>query len=74
MKSVLLRASLTRISSKNWSSWHGHGCDVAAFRPRANRESENLHYVGEHAEIGLMIAHHANTTEQQRARMVNVDI
>ena len=32
-----------------------HGCDVAAFRPRANRESKNLHYVGEHAEI------HANT-------------
>ena len=51
-----------------------HGCDVAAFRPRANRESENLHYVGEHAEVGLMIAHHAYTTEQQRARMVNVDI
>ena len=40
----------------------------------ANRESENLHYVGEHAEIGLMIAHHAHTTEQQRARMVNADI
>ena len=51
-----------------------HGCGVAAFRPRANRESENLHYVGEHAEVGLMIAHHAYTTEQQRARMVNVDI
>ena len=40
-----------------------HGCDAAAFRPRANRESENLHYVGEHAEVGLMIAHHAYTTE-----------
>ena len=51
-----------------------HACDVAAFRPRANRESENLHYAGEHAEVGLMIAHHANTTAQQRARMVNVDI
>ena len=51
-----------------------HGCDVAAFRPRPNRESENLHYVGEHAEIGLMIAHHARATEQQRVRMVNVDI
>ena len=52
----------------------GHGCDVAAFRPRSNRGSENLHYVGEQAEIGLMITHHADTTEQQRARMVNVDI
>ena len=52
----------------------GHSCGVAAFRPRANREGENLHYVGEHAEVGLMIAHHANTTEQQRARMVNSDI
>jgi len=51
-----------------------HACDVAAFRPRPNRESENLHYVGEHAEIGLMIAHHAYTTEQQRMRMVNLDI
>ena len=51
-----------------------HGCDVAAFRPRANRESENLHYVGEHAEVGLVISHHAYTTEQQRARMANVDI
>ena len=51
-----------------------HGCDVAAFRPRPNRESENLHYVGEHAEIGLMIAHHARATAQQRARMVNVDV
>ena len=51
-----------------------HGCDVAAFRPWANRESENLHYAGEHAEAGLVIAHHANTTAQQRARMVNVDI
>ena len=36
--------------------------------------SENLHYVGEQAEIGLLVAHHANITEQQRARMVNVDI
>ena len=52
----------------------GHGCDVAAFRPRPNCGSENLHYVGEQAEIGLVVAHHAHTTEQQRARMVNVDI
>ena len=52
----------------------GHGCDVAAFRPRPNRGSENLHYVGEQAEIGLVVAHHANATEQQRARVVNVDI
>ena len=52
----------------------GHGCDVAAFRPRFNRGSENLHYVGEQAEVGLTVAHHADTTEQQRARMVNVDI
>ena len=52
----------------------GHDCEVAAFRPRANRGSENLYYVGEQAEIGLVVAHHANTTEQQCARMVNVDI
>ena len=52
----------------------GHGCGVAAFRSRPNRGSENLQYVGEQAEIGLVVAHHANTTEQQRARMVNVDI
>ena len=52
----------------------GHGCDVAALRPRPNRGSENLNYVGEQAEVGLMVAHHADTTEQQRARMVNVDI
>ena len=32
-----------------------HGCGVAPFRPRANRESENLHYVGEQAEVGLVI-------------------
>ena len=52
----------------------GHGCGVAALRPRPNRGSENLHYVGKQAEIGLVVAHHANTTEQQRARMVNVGI
>ena len=52
----------------------GHDCGVAAFRPRPNRGSENLHYVGEQAEIGLVVAHHAHTTEQQRARMVNIDI
>ena len=38
----------------------GHGCDVAAFRPRFNRGSENLHCVGEQAEVGLMVAHHAD--------------
>ena len=52
----------------------GHGCGVAAFRPRFSRGTENLHYVGEQAEIGLMVAHHADTTEQQRARIVNVGI
>ena len=41
---------------------------------RPNRGSENLYYVGEQAEVGSVVAHHANTTEQQRARMVNVDI
>ena len=49
----------------------GHVCGVAAFRPRPNRGSENLHYVGEHAEIGLVVAHHAAATEQQRARVIN---
>ena len=52
----------------------GHGCDVAAFRPRPNRGSENLHYAGEQAEVGLVVSHRANTTEQQRARMANADI
>ena len=36
--------------------------------------SENLNYADEQAEVGLVVAHHANTTEHQRARMVNVDI
>ena len=52
----------------------GHGCDVAVFRPRPNRGSENLHCVSEQAEIGLVVAHYAHTPEQQRARMFNVDI
>ena len=51
-----------------------HEHDVAAFRPRPNRGSENLYGVGTHSQVAFVVAHHDGLTEAQRARMINVDI
>ena len=51
-----------------------HEHDVAAYRRRPDTTAEHLHYLDPQPQLALIIADHANTTEQQRARMVNVDI
>ena len=52
-----------------------HQHDVAAFRPRTDLNTpEYLHELDPQPQIALIVADHGNTTEQQRTRMVNVDI
>lgn len=51
-----------------------HVADVAKRRPKQNRLTEDLHFVGPQPQIALVIAEHEITTSLQRARMVNVDI
>jgi len=52
-----------------------HQHDVAAFRPRTDLDTpEYLHELDPQPQISLIVADHGNTTEQQRTRMVNVDI
>ena len=52
-----------------------HQHDVAAFRPRSDLDTpEYLHELDPQPQISLIVADHGNTTEQQRTRMVNVDI
>ena len=52
---------------------HQHG--VAAYRRRRDLTSpEYLHELDPQPQIALIVADHGTTTEQQRTRMVNVDI
>ena len=52
---------------------HQHG--VAAYRRRRDITSpEYLHELDPQPRIALIVADHGSTTEEQRARMVNVDI
>jgi len=52
-----------------------HQHDVAAFRPRTDLDTpEYLHELDPQPQIALIVADHGDTTEQQRVRMVNVDV
>ena len=51
-----------------------HVCDVAKFRPKQNRGTEYLHFVGPQPQIALVIAEHERASSEQRARIVNVDV
>ena len=52
-----------------------HQHDVAAYRRRSDLTSlEYLHELDPQPQIALIVADHRTTTEQQRTRMVNVDI
>ena len=52
---------------------HQHG--VAAYRRRTDLTSaEYLHELDPQPQIALIVADHGTTTEQQRTRMINVDI
>jgi hypothetical protein len=52
-----------------------HQHDVAAFRPRTDLVvPEYMHELDPQPQISLIVADHGGSTEQQRARMINVDI
>ena len=51
-----------------------HEHDVAAHRRRPATSAEHLHYLDPHPQIALIVADHPGLTEQQRARMINVDV
>jgi hypothetical protein len=51
-----------------------HQNDVAAYRRRPNCTPEHLRDLDPQPQIALIVANHGFTTEQQRARMSNVDM
>ena len=51
-----------------------HQHDAAAYRSRPGSIPEHLHDLDPHLQIALIVADHGFTTEQQRARMINVDV